>query len=92
MLYLQIAGNAHASARSQQVEIVVGSEIIGRLLTPADRHAIHRIIVGAGTMGTAERVELRLRVTPTFVPAAVDRSDDTRELGVCVPRLAVAVL
>jgi len=68
---------------SQRVELRAGTMPLDTFLLQPGERAVRRIGISAATLGSAENVELTLRVDPTFSPAYLPgaTSRDVRTLG-----------
>jgi hypothetical protein len=86
-LYLEYDVPALVFADPQQIVISVDGQAVATVESVSERTNAHRIPLTAPQLGGAERVQLRLDVTPAFIPAEVTASPDTRELGVRVRHL-----
>jgi hypothetical protein len=75
-----------AFSEPQNVEIRVGEAVVDAFSLPAGRRELRRIPLTAAQFGSAETVDVVVRVDKTFVPASVPqlKSLDPRELGVRV--------
>ncbi|MDH3402646.1 MAG: class I SAM-dependent methyltransferase [Acidobacteriota bacterium] len=89
LFYLKVAGCEHPSHVPREIAVVAAKETVHRLLTPPDGDTTQRIPIRSAFLGAAEHAVLRIRVSPTFVPAAVEKSADVRELGVRVLTVAM---
>jgi hypothetical protein len=86
-LYLEYDVPARPFSGPQHVVVSVGGQVVATVEALSEAQSVHRIPVPAEHLGETERVELRLDVSPTFVPADLTTSTDTRELGVRVRHL-----
>jgi len=84
-LYLDVDGQTRLLPAPQLVTLTIGTETIGSfVLGPSQQ--VQRIPIGAAQFGAEEKVELKIAVDQTFVPAVVTAGaqKDTRELGIRV--------
>jgi hypothetical protein len=84
-LFLDVDGQSRLLPSPQVVTVSIGSETVGSFtLGPAQQ--VQRIPIAAAQFGAEEKVELRIGVDRTFVPAVVTAGSqkDTRELGIRV--------
>ena len=91
VVFLQLDQPARAFAEPQQVELRLGSVVIGSFALPPGPRALKQFDIRAAQFGPAATVEMALSVDKTFVPASIPelRSSDERELGVRVFRAFV---
>jgi hypothetical protein len=70
----------------QQVQILLGGQVVEEFTVSPDERVLHKIALPANLMGEAELTELEIAVDTTFVPATITAgsSKDPRELGVRV--------
>ena len=90
-IYLQVDQPAAAFPEPQRVDIRSGDALVDSFALPAGRPELRRFTLTGSQLGIGDTVELKLSVDRTFVPAAVPalKSNDPRELGVCVFRAFV---
>ncbi len=86
VLYLDLDSPAKDLHGPQQVQVMLGGEVVEEFtLAPEDR-VLKKIKLPGGKMGEAELAELQIVVDKTFIPMALTNgtSRDPRELGVRV--------
>ena len=85
MLYLDVDGQSRLLQGPQVVTLSIGTQAVGSF-TLSDTQQVQRIPITAAQFGAEEKVELRISVDRTFVPAVVTAGSqkDTRELGIRV--------
>jgi hypothetical protein len=83
-LYLQFDQPVAALPASQAVEVRGPSGVLDTVMVPPGAPKIAKISMTADQLGSADRVDVTVTVSSTFVPAATPqlRSSDTRELGI----------
>jgi hypothetical protein len=84
LLYLDADNPATSANSAQQVDVLIGDQVLGSV--PLEKGApavVRKMPISAAQLGTADMVELRLVVDKTFVPALEPggATADTRELG-----------
>lgn len=85
-LYLHVDGQPPLLTEPQTATVRVGDQVVDTFPVAGKGEIIRRIRIGAGQMGVADTVDLKLGVDRSFVPAQVapDKSKDARELGLRV--------
>ncbi|HZI81466.1 MAG TPA: hypothetical protein VFD69_18225 [Vicinamibacterales bacterium] len=83
-LYLQFDQPVASLPASQAVEVRGPSGVLATLTVPAGASQVAKVQLTADQLGAADRVDVTVAVSSTFVPAATPqlKSTDTRELGV----------
>jgi hypothetical protein len=83
-LYLQFDQPVASLPASQAVEVVGPTGVLATLTVPAGPPQVAKVAIAADQLGAADRVDVRVKVDSTFVPAATPqlKSSDTRELGI----------
>jgi hypothetical protein len=83
-LYLQIGQPVTSLPTSQAVEVLGPAGTLATVTIPAGAQQVTKVPIEANQLGTADRVDVTLKVDSTFVPAATPqlKSSDTRELGI----------
>ena len=86
VLYLDVDNPGGIFEEPQQVQVLVGGQVVGRFTVTPRQQMLHKIPLKADQLGEADLVELQIDVDKTFVPALVagSTSKDPRELGVRV--------
>ncbi|RPJ71983.1 MAG: hypothetical protein EHM24_10560 [Acidobacteria bacterium] len=84
-LYLDVDGQTRLLPSPQVVTMSIGSQTVASFPL-AGSQEVHRIPITAAQFGAEEKVELKIGVDRTFVPAVVTAGNqkDTRELGIRV--------
>ena len=85
LLYLDVDGQSRLLPESQAVTLSIGDQVISTFNLPPTQQ-VQRIPITAAQLGAEEKVELKIGVDRTFVPAVVTAGSqkDTRELGIRV--------
>ena len=83
-LYLQMDQPVAALPASQAVEVSGPAGVLATVSFPAGAAQVVRIPLTVEQLGAADRVDVAVKVSSTFVPAATPqlKSSDTRELGI----------
>ena len=83
-LYLQIDQPVTSLPASQAVEVIGPAGALATVTVPSGPPQIVKVPIDATQLGSADRVDVTIKVDSTFVPAATPqlRSSDTRELGI----------
>jgi len=87
VLYLDVDNPAASPNAAQQVDVLIGDQLLGSAaIQKGAPPVVRKIPISAAQLGAADMVELRLVADKTFVPALEPggASGDTRELGVRV--------
>lgn len=87
VLYLDVDNPAASPNAAQQVDVLIGDQLLGSAaIQKGAPPVVRKIPISAAQLGAADMVELRLVADRTFVPALEPSgaSGDTRELGVRV--------
>jgi hypothetical protein len=84
--YLHFDGRPELLERPQQVRLALGDQALDAFEVSTSEETVRRVPITSAQFGTADMVDLRIKVEPTFVPAKIPtaRSTDPRELGVRV--------
>jgi hypothetical protein len=84
-IYLHLDGRPDLVGRPQKVGVSLAEAALESFELAGREEVIRKIAVSAAQFGSADMVDLRINVDPTFVPAQVtEGSTDRRELGVRV--------
>jgi hypothetical protein len=85
VFYLDLDGTSKLLAEPQTVSVRVGGQVL-EAFPLGPRAEVHRIPISAAQLGGDDKVELKISVDKTFVPAVVTAGaqPDARELGVRV--------
>jgi hypothetical protein len=84
VLFLDIDNPVTSGNAAQQVDVLIGDQILGTVaIQKGAPPVVRKIPISAAQLGAADMVELRLVADKTFVPALEPggASGDTRELG-----------
>jgi len=86
VFYLDVDNPGGVFEEPQQVQVMLGGELVQRFTVTPKQQMLHKIPLTAGQLGSGDLVELQIEVDKTFVPAllAASTSKDPRELGVRV--------
>jgi hypothetical protein len=90
-LFLEYDGRPDVfPAGTQTVTVMVGDQVVHTFAAESAERRLLRIAVPAAALGTGPMAEIRLNVTPTFIPANLPAGGkDTRELGLRVYQMFV---
>ena len=85
MFYLDVDAASKLMAEPQTVTVRVGEQVVDTF-TLGPKPDVRRIPIAASQLGADDKVELKISVDKTFVPAVVTAGGqrDQRELGVRV--------
>ena len=87
VLYLDVDNPASSGNAAQQVDVMIGDQMLGTVpIQKGAPAAVRKIPISAAQLGSSDMAELRLVADKTFVPAleAGGASGDSRELGIRV--------
>jgi hypothetical protein len=86
MLYLNVDGRPDLAGQPQQVTVSIGGQPLETFVVETMAPMLRRTPVKAAQFGDSEMVDLRIQVSPTFVPLKTPAaaSNDPRELGIRV--------
>lgn len=86
ILYLNFDGRPDLAGQPQQVTVSVAGQPLESFVLEGTVPQLRRTTVKAAQFGDAEMVDLRIQVSPTFVPIKIPAavSNDPRELGIRV--------
>jgi hypothetical protein len=84
--YLDVDNPGGIFEETQEVQVSIGGQVVGRFTVTPKQQALHKIPLKADQMGAADMVDLQIDVDKSFVPAQVasSGSKDPRELGIRV--------
>ncbi len=88
-VYLEFDARPDLFDQPQSVSVYLGSQSVATFAADNKDPVLRRIPLRADQLGTADMVELRLVVTPSFVPVAIGAGQDVRELGIRIYHLFV---
>jgi hypothetical protein len=88
LFYLQLDRPVAAFPEPQHVDVLVGDAVIDSFDLAAHQPMLRKVPLKAEQFGADNRVEMRIRVDRTFVPATIPelKNRDSRQLGVRVFR------
>ncbi len=88
-LYLEYDARPDLFDQPQVVNVYLGSQSVATFAADNKDPLLRRIPLRADSLGAGDMVELRLVVSPSFVPTAIGAGQDTRELGIRIYHLFV---
>jgi hypothetical protein len=85
LFYLDLDGTSKLVPEAQVVNVRIGTQVIGTF-TLGPKEEVKQFPISAAQLGTDDKVELKIDVDKTFVPAIVTAGSqrDSRELGIRV--------
>jgi len=88
-LYLEYDSRPDLFDQPQVVNVYLGSQSVATFAADTKDPLLRRIPLRTDSLGSGDMVELRVVVTPSFVPATIGAGQDTRELGIRIYHLFV---
>lgn len=88
-LYLEYDSRPDLFDQPQVVNVYLGSQSVATFAADTKDPLLRRIPLRTDSLGAGDMVELRVVVTPSFVPATIGAGQDTRELGIRIYHLFV---
>jgi hypothetical protein len=85
LFYLDLDGTSKLIPEAQVVNVRIGTQVVGTF-TLGPKEEVKQFPISAAQLGTDDKVELKIDVDKTFVPAIVTAGSqrDSRELGIRV--------